>query len=150
VLFRSSTKDAVLVFTEPSHKLLLAVLSPAFAEKAQGKAYRAQARAAGGCVAITSVAGAEPRMVVPARPGADLGVLVATVADEEEKVIADARVGSGDFGFASYQDGPLTTHCCECCGCEGLRCIDCEGNLQKFTCCPAPGCEIMCGWQVCP
>lgn len=139
--FGSSVKDGVLLVSEPSHTPIALVISPEFAASARGRAVREQVLAANGGVTISELPAAQPRIVVAARPETDERLVVSVLDGDSRRVVSDAKVGVGAFGFSTLVQGERTLHCCENPPCP-FRCINCSG--PAFTCCGPPNCEIVC------
>jgi len=147
-LFRQGAK----VYSEPSHTLIFAGMSPQLNASKEGEDLRSKAIIGGGGVVVTDFPNAAVRIEVPARPPDDYGIVVYAVTGSGDFLVAAGKVGGGRFGWKTTWaelNGVLDpTHCCS--NACGEVCIDCSGPY--FTCCLQCGCQcynIECGWIWC-
>ncbi|MGE5236307.1 MAG: hypothetical protein ACM3O7_08175 [Acidobacteriota bacterium] len=122
---------------------MLLVASPGFASSKKGVALRQELLASKGATVVSPLPDAKPRVVIPARPAGDTRVTVTLVTAAADRLVADAEVGGGSFGFSSLMspDGAQVEHCFENPPCP-YRCVTCAG--PDFTCCGPPNCDIGC------
>lgn len=138
----SANQQAILVYAEPSHSLLLANTNAAapVAEEYREALALMKGRAESFHHSVT----------LPFRPFLDHRIVVITKgADGQERVLADAQVNLRSFSFtttfAASEDfgDPTATqiHCCWGPRCS-QECVECDG--PEFTC-DLIECTIQCG-----
>lgn len=146
VLGRVFTRG-VKVYSEPSHTLIVAGMSPDYATTPVGRSLKTTAQA----TFTAEFPNVAPRIQTTNRPANDYGVIVYAITNSGDLKIAAGKVGSGNFGWTTiwHEVGGILdpTHCCSGGGCDP-GCIDCPG--PDVTCCLLPcNCSIQCGWQQC-
>ena len=131
--------QAILVYAEPSHSLLLAHVDPSLPDTANFK----------GALALTrgSVQKARHSLSLPYHPFTDNRIVV-VLKDEtgSERRVADATVNLRNFDFStSFEVDPVAStiyhHCCRGPRCAQM-CVDCD--TPEFTC-DLVECDIECG-----
>jgi hypothetical protein len=146
--------EAVRVFSEPSHTLMLLAMDSGFRGSKEGQAWEQAVRDSDNPRAIVtpeSLAGSSSTVGIAPRPKSDDRFQVDVLGcwpdgTVEERMIADAKVRASGFAFSSAvrMGSPAgdPQHCCEGGGC-GQLCIDCQG--PAFSCCLIPPhCNIAC------
>lgn len=131
------------VYSEPSHTLMLAVLSHEFEKSERAKATLVELAGSRGVAVTTDPRETAPRVHVPARPASDERVSVWAIAEGTEVLIADTKVSADRFVFSSTLAGGIWTHCCSSPGTCGPSCTDCSTGCNL---CSNPEC----GWVKCP
>jgi len=154
----SFASQAVRVYSEPSHTLLLLAIDNGFESSREGVAWQNAVQEVAAAKLSVHLPGSQPRVTIPARPPKDDRIAVWvygswSVEEAEDRLLADALVGEGAFDFTTYlarnEEGALraTEHCCSSGGC-GSMCRSCTG--PKFSCCllgpPESCCWVKCGW----
>lgn len=130
--------QALLVYGEPSHSLLLAHVDPDFDLADHREA-----------LALTRGSAARVRhsLSLPYHPFTDRRIVVVLQdASGNRQVVADATVNLRSFDFSTSFDGdPIASavyhHCCKGPRCEQM-CVDC--STPEFTC-DLVECDIQCG-----
>jgi hypothetical protein len=146
----------VKVYSEPSHTLLLGVVTSDFLTTAAGRKLQSEIEAASAGVLIrqSNSESGEARVSAPARPEEDDSISILEIAGEQEKLLVEAKLGGADFEFSGSlvsSEGDKSVMvplwCCQAGGCDPPpNC--CEGS--HITCCGPPGCEFYCSVQKCP
>lgn len=142
--------DAVLVYAEPSHVLLL---QHSFRDAEAGASSRAlhalaQGASNGSAFSYDLLLSYDPAIL------RDSGVSVTLISKGREWLIAAGRVNSTEFNFTTHFDvvsnseGSVEAitgveHCCGGGGTCGRMCVTCSGAY--FTC-DRINCTIECGW----
>ncbi len=138
--------NAVEIFSEPSHTSLVFFASLAYSESEAGKAWQAgwevNPPQAFFEFADLTVGRLEGKF---SWPEGDDGFAVWVNSPwsdgkQESRLVSDAVVGSGSFGFATAAEVDPVLKYQHCCGKEeyGEMCISCES--AEFTCSPVPAC----------
>jgi len=134
--------QALLVFAEPSHSLLLAHVDPSFQGPEDFREALALMRGPSDALRHS--------VTLPYHPLTDRRIVVVLKGnDGQERVVADAKVNLRNFEFStSFEAGPVTNaavyhHCCRGTRCSQM-CIDCE--TVSFTC-DLIDCDIQCGHE---
>lgn len=159
---------AMRVYSEPSHTLLVYLLDSEFSRTGEAKSWITS------CIGpkpnapslTTDLPNASPAIQVGARPSEDDRIAIWINGlwphvGERDVLIADGKVGNGDFHFTTSIPKELVagatpddpTNCCT--GTCGTGCIDCPG--PRFTCCLIPSCachgydndHMFCGFIQC-
>ena len=132
--------QALLVFAEPSHSLLLAHVDPSYHGPADFREAFALMRGPAGAFRHS--------VTLPYHPLTDQRIAVVLKgSDGQEWVVADAMVNLRSFEFStSFEGDPITSsakyhHCCRGPRCSQM-CIDCD--TPDFTC-DLIECDIQCG-----
>lgn len=132
--------EALLVFAEPSHVLLLAHVDPSFQGPDDFRDALALMRAPSDSFRHS--------VTLPYHPLTDKRILVVLKDnDGRERVVADALVNLHSFDFSTSFAGDLVSgstkyhHCCRGPRCSDM-CIDCD--TPEFTC-DLIDCDIQCG-----
>jgi len=152
---------AIRIYSEPSHSLWVLLWDRDFRSSADGKLWRAKnADQIPLETAIGKLPETRPFLHVDPRPEEDTRIKVWINGDwpdgtTEDRLVADAWVGSGDFAFSGYfvdasaagdkKGKSKIEWCCEGGDCE-KTCTECTD--VRFTCCvvKAPDCcWIECG-----
>lgn len=157
----SVASRSLMVFSEPSHTLLLLVVDTEFARTEAGRDWLdvLKSKSQPIVTVTTTLPNAEPLVETKGRPLSDDRIAVWVLGQDgagkhTEMLVADAQVGNREFGFSTFIDpgtGARITHCCEGAVC-GKNCVECTG--PRFTCCinapPMDCCWIGCNWVSCP
>lgn len=131
--------QALLVYAEPSHSLLLAHVDPIHHDLADYKEALALTRG--------STLRARHSLSLPYRPFTDRRIVVVLKdGSGHEQVVADATVNLRSFSFStSFEGDPIASavfhHCCRGPRCSQM-CVDCD--TPEFTC-NLIECDIQCG-----
>lgn len=133
------SSQALLVYAEPSHSLLLAHVDASIGDTA---AYQ-------GALALTRGSAQEVRhsLVLPYEPFTDKRIVVVLKdGTGRESVVADATLNLRSFDFStSFEVDPIAGtiyhHCCRGSRCDQI-CVDCD--TPEFTC-DLVECDIQCG-----
>lgn len=152
--FGAPVSNAVRVYSEPSHTLLVAILDREFAQSAQGASWR-QAQAPDSNapnVVVTTLPEGQPNLVIPAPPQGDTRVAIWVAGAwpngaSDERLVSDAALEGQDFEFSTFlSESGGFEHCCSGGDC-GTICTTCSGPAH--TCCLiAPDCcRIACGFD---
>jgi hypothetical protein len=129
-------QKAIRIYSEPSHTLLVLILDNEFAKSVAAEPWLADALAGQEPLArvTTDLPSGQPRLHMQTRPSADQRIAVWINGvwpdqQEEDLLVADNQVGTGDFAFSTYLrkvrpasgDQPAAIqweHCCSGGGCE--------------------------------
>ena len=152
---------SLMVFSEPSHTLLLLIVDEVFATTDVGRDWLAGLRTSTKPVVTvtTTLPNGEPLVEIKGRPASDDRIVVWALGRDgtgkpTEMLVADAQVGNRGFGFSTFVErgtDALYRHCCDSEVC-GKNCVEC--GSPKFTCClnapPMECCWIGCNHVQCP
>ncbi len=135
--------DALLVFAEPSHTLLLVQNADPENPAPLLEGEKPLATVSGG------LEDTAPRVVVPYEVNGDTRIVVELVNSSGRTIVSDAKINVAAFQFSTTfspeHGGPdryARRHCVSCENC-GEMCVECPGPKFSADCIQ---CTIDCGW----
>lgn len=147
VYFGPLFRQGARLYSEPSHTLLLLVMTPRFASSHEAADLKEEAARKKAVVRLGSVIGGD-RFEVRYPPEGDNRIAVWAMTDTEEFLVADARVTVGRFDFRTTWSEWLgqVKHCCYC---RIEVCVEVTEASPAFTCCWCPNTSASAGSVEC-
>lgn len=153
-------KHGAKVYSEPSHRLMLAACTPEFRASPEGARLLEELERDRAALVVADVTKTTPSVLVDARPPHDASIAYYAVTDAGEYLVGELAVGRVSFAFSvghAAVDGVLVLNlCCQLAGCA-QTCKECPDRTRFVTCCQdiQAGCcnstqEMYCGAATCP